>query len=78
MLHRILIIRLHTDFKLKKKASTRIGLVLESISGETRTDMSIANSFMQLPGSLDSGFFLWEYVFSTVLNDGLIVSATMH
>lgn len=38
----------------------------------------IFNSIMQLPVGLDSGFFLWEYVSSTVLNDTLIVSATMH
>lgn len=33
---------------------------------------------MQLPLGLDSGFFLSEAVFSTVLSDDLIVSATMH
>lgn len=35
-------------------------------------------SLMQLPVSLDAVFFLSESVFSTVLNDDLIVSATTH
>lgn len=52
--------------------------VSESVSRKKKTDRCIPKSIMQLPVGLDSGFFLCEAVFSTVLNEELIVSATMH
>lgn len=76
MLHRIIQSVSHR-FQIEKETEhwywigTRIGIRREK-------DPCVPNSFMQLPVALDSGFLLCESVFSTVLNNELIVSATMH
>lgn len=56
----------------KKQTVLLVGIMRENI------DRWIPDSIMQVPVSLDSGFFRCEFVVSTALNDELIVSATTH